>query len=172
MDTANISRIFLLRHARSGWAAPGMRDFDRVLDETGRREAERIAIAMALNGFAPSLVLCSPARRCTQTWEIVRLKVAAERTEYVDGLYGEDGASYVDILAEQSDPGPILIVGHNPMMEETAQDLLARGPAAQMRPLRAGFPTAALAVIDIDGPFARAAAGPCRLAAFLTPDDV
>ncbi|RUX92559.1 histidine phosphatase family protein, partial [Mesorhizobium sp. M7A.F.Ca.CA.004.04.1.1] len=35
-----MSRLYLLRHAKAGWALPGMRDFDRPLDASGRSDAE------------------------------------------------------------------------------------------------------------------------------------
>ncbi|RUZ11954.1 histidine phosphatase family protein, partial [Mesorhizobium sp. M7A.F.Ca.US.007.01.2.1] len=41
-----MSRLYLLRHAKAGWALPGMRDFDRPLDASGRADAEMMGAAM------------------------------------------------------------------------------------------------------------------------------
>ena len=62
-------RLYLLRHARSGWALPGQRDFDRSLDEVGYIDAERLAQTAADQGIRPDRILCSTAVRCRETAE-------------------------------------------------------------------------------------------------------
>src|SRR5438445_2481303 len=53
-----VSRLYLLRHAKAGWALPGMRDFDRPLDASGRADAEIMGTAMRSRGYIPDLTLC------------------------------------------------------------------------------------------------------------------
>ena len=62
-----MDRLFLLRHARAGWALPGVRDFDRPLDATGQAEAEATGEAMRTSGYIPDVTLCSNARRARET---------------------------------------------------------------------------------------------------------
>ena len=57
-------RIYLLRHAKSGWAEPGGRDFDRSLSDAGFAEAELLAETAADKQYRPDLVVCSTAKRC------------------------------------------------------------------------------------------------------------
>ncbi len=35
--------LYLVRHAKSGWMDSSQRDFDRILDEQGNRDAENVS---------------------------------------------------------------------------------------------------------------------------------
>src|SRR3546814_4108799 len=63
--------LCLLRHAKSSWDDPGLADFDRPLAPRGRAAAPRIGAWIAAQGLCPDVVLCSPALRTRQTWELV-----------------------------------------------------------------------------------------------------
>ena len=62
-----MSRLYLLRHSKAGWALPGVRDFDRPLDASGLADAERLGLAMRAAAHVPDLTLCSNARRARET---------------------------------------------------------------------------------------------------------
>ncbi|TJW41644.1 MAG: histidine phosphatase family protein, partial [Mesorhizobium sp.] len=64
-----MSRLYLLRHAKAGWALPGVRDFDRPLDASGIADAETMGAAMRARDYIPDLTLCSNAKRARQTLE-------------------------------------------------------------------------------------------------------
>ena len=165
------SRIYLLRHARSAWALPGERDLDRALDGDGRQEAEKIAGIMVVNGFIPAQVLCSPARRCVETWEIVEKRFALRiPVRFSVELYAKDHEDYVDLIASAAGPS-VMVIGHNPMMDDTARALVCRSGATFDGPLAGGYPTGGLAIVDLPGPMASAASGMGRLVAFLAPGD-
>ncbi len=166
------SRVYLLRHAHSAWAVPGERDFDRALDARGRAEAERVASAMALNGFRPAQVLCSPAVRCVETWRIVAEKLDRSPELHLRvELYARGHEAYIDLIAATAGTA-VLVVGHNPMIDEAARSLASRDGKALDGPLASGFPTGGLAVIDLPGELASAGAGDGHLAAFLAPNDL
>jgi phosphohistidine phosphatase len=171
--TATRSRIFMLRHARAAWAAPGGRDFDRALDEEGRNEAHKIGLAMAINGYAPESVLCSTARRCRETLAIVAPHLGvAPQTAFEDILYSGEPEDYIDRLRLETGATSVLVIGHNPMMETTTEMLLGFGRHQHGEAVPQGFPTAGLAVIDLDGPLSLAGRVPARLTGFLSPGDV
>lgn len=130
---------------------PGMRDFDRALDERGREEAARLAEAMVVNGFQPDIVHCSPARRCLETLDILLPRLGrAPRVLRSDALYGASHHAYLDAIMSHRDPATnsVMIIGHNPMLEAAAADLLANDPAAREKALGAGFPTAGMLIVD------------------------
>ncbi|MGN6548483.1 MAG: SixA phosphatase family protein [Pararhizobium sp.] len=166
------SRVYLLRHAHSAWAMPGERDFDRGLDRRGSDEADRISLTMTVNGFCPELILCSSARRCVETCAAIekRMKMRHD-VVYTDRLYANSHDAYVDMIAERSGTGSLLLIGHNPMVEDTARSLVCKRLRAFEDPLGQGFPTCGLAVIDIDGPMSRARDGAGVLVGFLSPRD-
>jgi phosphohistidine phosphatase len=168
-----MKRLFLLRHAKAGWAEPGMRDFDRPLDASGRRDAEAMAAAMAGCGLTVDAVLCSTARRARETWAPIAEKIAgpAIGITYSDDLYGHDAAGYLALVrAADEEAHSLLVVGHNPMVEDLAFVLAGDGAEAARATLAAGFPTCGLAVIALPATFAEAAPGKGYLEAFLTPD--
>jgi phosphohistidine phosphatase len=167
-----MTRLYLLRHAKAGWAEPGVRDFDRPLTERGRQDASAIGMAMRVSGFVPDLVLCSTARRARETWECVAGTIGPlpSQPSFTDSLYSCDAAGYLSIVRKTSDgAASLLVVGHNPMIEDVAIACAADGDEAERAALASGFPTSALAVIQFSRPLAEAAPGKGSLTAFLTP---
>jgi phosphohistidine phosphatase len=167
-------RIFLVRHAHAAWALPGMRDFDRPLDERGREEAARLAATMSVNGFEPDLVYCSNARRCAETLDIVQTRNNGRlKVEYSDALYAASHDAYLDLIGSVHDEAiqSIMIIGHNPMLEDTAQALLQNDPATFEAALGLGFPTAGLLILDCDKRGDSAIKGGTRFVGLLSPVD-
>lgn len=166
------SLLMLLRHARAGWAEPGMRDFDRPLTQSGRSDAEAVGRAMRAAGHVPDRVLCSTARRARETWQAVAplLGHDAAAAEFMDGLYHEDAAFYLAAVRRQTaDASALLLVGHNPMIEDLALALAGEEAGGGHPVLRSGFPAAGLAVIALADALAGAAPREGRLEAFLAP---
>lgn len=163
-----IKQVLLLRHAHAAWAQPGVRDFDRPLDERGVEDAAVVGRAMASEGLLPDLVLCSPATRCVQTCEIVAgLIPGSFDIRHNHALYSNDHGYYLELLAQQ-EAATVLLIGHNPMMEDTAHALAFSAETWPARRLQKGFPTAGLAVIDITPSTHELKIGG-HLARFLTP---
>ncbi|MBS3647433.1 histidine phosphatase family protein [Pseudaminobacter sp. 19-2017] len=167
-----MSTLYLLRHAKAGWAAPGMRDFDRPLDETGTADSQATAIAMRDRTYMPDITLCSNATRCRQTLEAIAQHADTGRVVFLDTLYSEDAAGYLRIIQENGAHSSVLVIGHNPMMEDLAIAVSGSGDDGVLATLGAGFPTSGLAVIDFDGPLSSAAPGKGRLVDFVTPADL
>lgn len=146
-----MSRLYLLRHASAAAAAPGMADFDRPLDRRGHADARAAGEAMAAGGHRPALVLCSAARRAHETWTGVEAALAphAGEVRLLRALYGTDARGYIDAIRSAGDDvESVLLVGHNPTMEETAFLLAADGHERFAN----GFPTSGLAIFGFDGP--------------------
>lgn len=139
-------RLSLLRHARSGWALPGQRDFDRTLDDEGHAEAELIAQATADHGIRPDLILCSTAMRCRQTVEPFYRTLGEDiDIRYVDQLYTSPTSAYRSLVETHADRASLMLVGHNPMIDELFRQLLGEERAAVA--LAGGYPPAGLAVL-------------------------
>jgi phosphohistidine phosphatase len=162
-----MTRLYLLRHAKARWAEPGDRDFDRALKKSGRHDTEAMAEVMVANGYVPDLVLCSTARRTRETWEVAAPAFADAEVEYVETLYDADSAGYLDIVRKRALGKSVMVVGHNPMIEDLAVVLAGSGEAQDE--LADGFPTCGLAVIEFDTDFADIQPGTGDLIAFLTP---
>ena len=165
-------RILLLRHARAGWAAPGMRDYDRPLEDSGRIDARAIGQAMRHRGYSPAKTICSGAMRARETLVGLTGSLELRDISYSDGLYETDANGYLAMIRSAGDVESVLLVGHNPMMEDTGLALSGNGEADALELLSGGFPTAGLAVIRMDSPLAHAELGKGYLEDFLTPANI
>ncbi|WP_274628754.1 SixA phosphatase family protein [Arvimicrobium flavum] len=165
-----MSLLLLLRHAKSGWALPGMRDFDRPLDETGRRDAAAIGAAMKRNGYRPNVIFCSSAARARETLECAAPYIDIRDAIYTPTLYSTDAGGYLETIRTADDAPAVLVVGHNPMMEDLGMALSGDGDETARHALHGGFPTSGLAAVRFQGSLAAAAPGQGFLEAFLTPE--
>ena len=141
-------RLFLLRHAHSSWPRPGEKDFDRSLDDTGRHEARSVAEMAASADYQPTRILCSPARRCTETVSIFLNAMEHAPEVILDGaLYDRDATYYLEKIEEIEDGQSVLVAGHNPMIEETFK-ALSDGDQSAEEWLAGGYHTAGFAVFE------------------------
>ena len=158
-------RLYLLRHARSGWALPGQRDFDRSLDEVGYIDAERLAQTAADRGIRPDRILCSTAVRCRETAEPFFRTVSEELDiRYIDALYSGPTSVYFDLIDAHRHLNTLMLVGHNPMIEQLLYRLV--GDDAAREALPDGYPPAGLVTLDLP---AAGDATPARLVSLLLP---
>lgn len=145
-------RIYLVRHGKSSWAAPGREDRERDLNGRGRAAADAMAAWCAANGVSPDLVLCSGARRARETLArlLPHLKSAA-RIEVEEGLYLAEAPELLARLRRLDDAvKAVMVVGHNPGLHDLARLLAGGGDPGALARLNAKFPTAALAEFSAD----------------------
>ena len=147
-------RLMLLRHAKTETDAPSGQDQDRRLDDRGRLDAAAIGDWIGRHPPFPDAALVSTAVRAHQTWEIAReaMKdlVAPPLVEFLPELYGADPAQLLQIIrmAEATDPGQLMLVGHNPGMHELALTLTGSGDMSAKKALEHNLPTAGLAIFE------------------------
>lgn len=167
-----MSRLFLLRHARAAWAEPGERDFDRPLTSEGREESVAVGAMMRRNGYRPDRIVCSPARRALETWRGVASELDLNPSSALmsESLYTADAGGYLAIVRNTgARQGSLLIVGHNPTIEDLALGLSATGVGPARADLDKGFPTGGLAVLSFEGDMSEAMLGVGTLEAFFMP---
>jgi phosphohistidine phosphatase len=163
-------RLLLLRHAKAERARPGETDHERVLAERGQKDSKAVAAVIAERGEHPDLVLCSTSVRTRQTFEPIRPALAGVPEERFLRALFEAGRDYIALLRQEAGTAQsLLLIGHNPAIHETAVRLAANLDTADGKELSARFPTAALAIFDLDGDWADIRPGSMRLAAFVTP---
>lgn len=167
--------LTLLRHAKSAWDDPAMRDFDRPLNRRGRAAARAMGREMRTLGLGFDAVIASPAVRVVET-------VAEVAETYGDGLvpdydrriYLAPKALLLDIVRETDDERDrLLLMGHNPGFELLAAALAHDDGGAPRARLLEKYPTAALAEIAL--PIARwrdAAPAIGTLIRFIRPRDL
>ena len=167
-------RLWLLRHAKSSWHDPGLPDRLRPLAPRGARAVEVLARHLRTTGVAPGLVLCSPAVRAVQTWEGVAPGLPPDSPLEIDeSLYQADAGDLLRRLRQVPLPvASVLLVGHNPALEELAAGLAGAGSASLRERLGTKFPTGALATLDVPGSWREIGWGVGTLVAFVVPRDL
>jgi len=146
-----MKRLAILRHAKSSWADPGMDDFDRPLNDRGRKAARSVGREMERRGLRFDLVLASPAGRVRETLAgIQEQHELGGAIRFEPGIYEAGARTLVDLVQGLPDDcESVLLVGHNPGLHELVLDLTDRDDDGLRDRIRGKFPTAALAVIEL-----------------------
>lgn len=139
----------LLRHAKSDWDDLAKRDFDRGLNDRGRKGAALIGAHIARHGVKFDRLLASPAERVRQT---LATSLPDMEPEFDQRLYLASTDTLMDVLREKGgDADAVLVVGHNPGLQELLFELVP--PAAEdamFDDLSSKYPTATFAVFTLD----------------------
>jgi phosphohistidine phosphatase len=172
MGTADAGRrLILLRHAKSDW--PDLADHERPLAKRGKRDAPVVGRWLGESGYVPDAVVCSTAQRARETWALVSTGLtkavpgASPLVRYEPRVY-EATVLGLLMLVREFDPAwrTALVVGHNPGLAGLAAGLARPDDAPQ------AFPTAAVAVLGLTGPWADATPGEAQLLAFTVPAEL
>lgn len=110
-------RLILIRHAKSDWGDPSVRDFDRPLNRRGSLNAPEMAKRMIIQKINPELIVSSPALRALTTakyfakeWEI-----AFEMIQTDKNIYEADLKSLLNVVNHfDNQHNKIAMFGHNP----------------------------------------------------------
>jgi phosphohistidine phosphatase len=165
-----MTRLYLLRHAKSSWDEPGLADRERPLALRGRRAARRMAEHLRAEDVHPDVVLCSAAVRARETLEIVLPALAGPQVLVEDDLYAADADDLLDRLRSlPQGTGAAMVVGHNPTLQDLALDLASSG--RDLERLRDKLPTGALVTLAFPGPWRELGPG-ATLEALVVPRDL
>lgn len=160
--------LLVVRHAKSDWSVPAA-DFERPLNRRGHRDAPAVGNWLAEHRLMPDAAVVSPAARTRATWQLL-----AEAAD-IGAMVREDRGIYLGEVEDLADAvrtlpptaGCGVLVGHAPGCPDFVEWLTdGRGNAEAFAAMRAKFPTAAVAVIDLDADWADLAAGAGALRAF------
>ena len=170
-------QLDLLRHAKSSWAEPGQDDHERPLNRRGARDAAAIGRYLADRGALPQRVLCSSALRTRETWTTISRRLPGDPPiEWVvdPDLYLASPATLIGKLrALPAELERVLVLAHNPGIAALAIALSREGGGStDLGPLRSKYPTAGLATLEIEAPWAEISPGRGLLRQFLRPKDL
>jgi phosphohistidine phosphatase len=163
-------QLIVLRHAKSDRDA-NVPDHERPLSARGRRDAPAVGQWLRDAGLRPDLVICSTARRARETWELAAEQLGGDiKVQYEPRVYGPSAGELRDVAAEAPDDvRTLLLVGHNPAIQDLAVGLAGSGDGDAREQADAKFGTAALAVLEVPGSWSELAPGGARMVAFAKP---
>jgi len=165
--------LTLLRHAKSSWGDPSRSDFDRPLNDRGRKAARAMGREMRRLRLAYDLILASPAARVTETLnELAQGYGGAVATVQDERIYLASPDTLLTLVrAVGDDLRSLLLVGHNPGMGLLALRLGRPGGLHDL--IAAKYPTGALTEIAFEVEHWRdVAEGTGTLARFIRPRDL
>ncbi len=144
-------RLYVMRHAKSSWAAPGARDFDRELNERGHLDLEKVSTVLRSRGYVPGEILCSSAERTRQTLSGIASVIPEDaKITFTEKLYSSGLDDYIGLLQAQEGAKSIMIIGHNPMCGSLAASMAGDGEPDLLETIAYRYPTATVSVIDFD----------------------
>ena len=146
-------RLILFRHGKAEPESASGDDFDRRLAPSGHQESAETAARLADIGFLPDLVLVSTAARARDTWTAAEPHFPAAAVSFERGLYEADSHAVRQAAARAGSLlGTVMVIGHNPGLQELTVRLLTEGsaPSSLISRTRRQFPTAAAAAFLFD----------------------
>ena len=132
----------VLRHAKSSWADSSQDDWQRPLNDRGRRDAPRAGEWLRESGLVPDLIVSSDAVRARSTAEAVA-ETLGDTHDIIKhpALYHAKPEDVFEVLHEVGgDAQSVLIVAHNPGLEELIH---------QMTGVYHGMVTTGLVVLEV-----------------------
>jgi len=135
--------LLILRHAKSSWDNPELRDFDRPLNLRGQKAARLMGNVIYKYGLQPDLFVSSPAKRAKQTVARVKETVQSNaKIKFDKRIYEASPATLRQVISElDNEIEKVLLVGHNPGLEGFIKFLTSETQV---------MPTAALAELNLN----------------------
>ncbi|MBR9836059.1 MAG: histidine phosphatase family protein [Alphaproteobacteria bacterium] len=168
-----MKRLILMRHAKTEPWNEGIDDHGRAFTPAGHDAATAIGLALIDQGWIPDRAIVSSARRTRETWRHLSAIFTDCKMEIEEGLYlaGERGIR--DFISEADDAGTLLVVGHNPGMQDLSMRLIRKAGSQDHRAalrVSSKFPTGSAALFENedDGHFVQEH---LKLQNFLRPKD-
>ncbi len=162
--------LLIFRHGKSDWGSDAVDDFDRPLARRGRKAVKRMASWLREQNLLPQSILSSPAARARQT--ALRLcrhaEIPESRVVWEEAIYAADLGALLDVLANAPrQHGRIMIIGHNPGLEELVEYLA--GEPIDAPADSPALPTAALVRMTMPHQWKRLEPGCARLVSIKRP---
>jgi phosphohistidine phosphatase len=122
-----MKKIIIVRHAKSDWEN-GLTDLERPLNDRGRRVAPKMGLSLNEVGGIPDYVICSPAKRTTQTASLLLHNLFnLEKIDYQSSVYEASFFELLNLINNDVDDevDTLMLIGHNPGVTELVDYLSA-----------------------------------------------
>ncbi|HOF01751.1 MAG TPA: histidine phosphatase family protein [Spirochaetota bacterium] len=120
-----MKKLYLLRHAKSSWDDSSIPDYERDLNDRGRREAKKMGEYFLEKNIIPDMIICSPSKRTRETYKLVVSELGKIiQTIFEDNIYEASISDIFDAISVvPKEVDSLLIIGHNPGMEDALEKI-------------------------------------------------
>jgi phosphohistidine phosphatase len=118
--------LYVIRHAKSSWDNSNLPDFERPLNDRGKRDAPRMAKRLKEKSIHPDLMLTSPAKRALSTCKRIAegLGFSKDKIKTDRALYHADEEDVLSVIRTVSDKyNEVFVFGHNPGLTDFVNSL-------------------------------------------------
>ena len=118
--------LLLIRHAKSDWNTPSLGDFDRPLNDRGKRDAPMMAHRLLDKKVKIDAFIASPAKRAKRTASIFAKEYKRDKDEiiFIEELYGAPAKAFYDVITKTNDKFDLIaLFSHNPGITDFANSL-------------------------------------------------
>lgn len=143
-----MKRLYILRHAKSSWDNPELKDFDRPLNERGIAAIPKM-VGFFNNHFTPpDKIIASPAARTTATASTFAEGIGYQSMiDYASDIYEAHYLNLLELVQNlPENVQSVMLVGHNPGFTNLANHLSARFVTDNV-------PTCGLVVLDFNSQY-------------------
>jgi phosphohistidine phosphatase len=167
-----VKRLILLRHGKSAWDDPALRDRERPLAPRGRKAAKRIGRWARKHDLRPQLVVCSSAVRARETLARMLPSLGAPEVWIEVALYAASAETLLArVRALPDEVDDAMLVGHNPGLMDLT--LLLAAPGRLRDRAAVNVPTGALAILETGAEhWPGVSPGGASLTTFVVPRDL
>ena len=111
-----LSRLLLMRHAKSSWSDGSLSDHERPLNERGQRAATTMGNVLTARGYAPDIIWSSDSTRTRETaMRLIRAIPGPQTINYSPDFYHASLETLLQVCGKAVEPeGSLMLLGHNP----------------------------------------------------------
>jgi phosphohistidine phosphatase len=116
-----MKKLIILRHGKSSWDDPLLKDFERPLNIKGKKRTIVIADYLKDKNIKPELIITSPAKRTKDTASIIVNNLNIDKSKLTENadLYFVDVEKYFETIFSTSNKiNNLMLIGHNPMITD------------------------------------------------------
>lgn len=141
-----LKTLLIMRHGKSDWRT-ALPDFERPLNRRGRRDVRAMGRWLGQRALLPDVIMSSTATRAAHTADILSDEIAGVSVRLDQDLYLA-GLSVLETSISMVDATNLLVVGHNPGLEQLVRYL---DPTVESRVNHTKIlPTAAVFAFKVD----------------------
>lgn len=109
--------LYIVRHAKSSWDNIDLQDFDRPLNERGKKDAPDMAKRLLERKIKIDAFVSSPAKRAKKTAKLFCEEFGADENKIIliESLYNASEEAFYDVVSRLDDSYKhVAVFSHNP----------------------------------------------------------